>query len=116
MCNTAEITPAGFLAYLDEERPGEAEFLVDPDCLCDDDVRLLEAKATTSGRKSGGGGEGPPDRAHACCRAFGPSRPVNASVTCAPSLAAFCAQTKALKPVMSRPTKSVWIVSVPSYV
>jgi hypothetical protein len=51
---------------------------------------LLEAKAPTSGRKSG--------------------------VTCAPSLAALCAQTKALKPVMSRPTKSVWIVSVPSYV
>src|SRR5262249_61398192 len=71
MCNTAEITPAGFLAYLDEERPGEAEYVVDPDCLCDDDVRLLEAKAPSSGRKSGGGGEGPPDRAHACCAPSG---------------------------------------------
>ena len=33
---------------------------------------------------------------------------------CANWGAAFCAQTKALKPVMSRPTKRVWIVSVPS--
>lgn len=38
----ATVEPAGLLAYIDEKRPGEAEFVVNPAYLSDDNVTQIE--------------------------------------------------------------------------
>ena len=45
----AQIPPGGLLAYIDHERPGEAEYVVNPVYLSDENVRVLESRAPQQG-------------------------------------------------------------------